>query len=142
MADILKLAGKNGSVVIDLNGEIKQIATLTKFEYKATGQFDKDYYVGSANPYSTFNGFEGTGTVSTNKANSDLVSFVNNCFTTGIFPQVTIYVTITNPVTLKSERWEITGVQFTEFTINTEANKGISEDFPFSATNQKLLDTL
>ncbi|MDU0200164.1 phage tail tube protein [Paenibacillus sp. MAH-36] len=132
------LSGTDGSVYV--NGEL--LTDLASFEAKVTGTFEEASFVGDYGTYNRYMGFAIDGTITLNKTMSRGARLIGNGFKTGIMPDIKVIASIKNPATGASERIELLGLTFSEFGLNFENKKLLTEALPFKAVDYNYIDQI
>lgn len=133
------LSGNNGTMWF--NGT--QLATLTKIEAKAKGNFEDVTFCDDNGTYQRYNGWSGEGTFTCKKIDSTVLKLVADAYKTGVMPEITIITRVTDKSTDKNERTSIEGVVITEFALaNFETKKMLEEEFPFKFSDFEVLETI
>ena len=133
------LKGTSGEVFLN---ETKLIE-INKVNIKMTGQFEDFAPTGDYNTHHVFTGFDGEGTLEGARINSGVDIDIINNWQKGVSPIFTIYSSLSDPNTGKTERYMVTGVQFNEVTPQDwEAKTLAKRSMPFTFTGIKVMDEL
>ncbi|WP_175412963.1 phage tail tube protein [Clostridium sp. AWRP] len=132
------LVGTNMTVYMN-NVKITEIASC---ELKVTGKFDDVNQAGEFGTTYVYLGYECSGTLKLNKMRSVGASIVGEAYLTGEMPQLKVSGAVTNKVTKQTGRMEFYDVVVTEFGLNSEVKKLITEEIPIKAGSFKVLDKI
>lgn len=133
------LKGTSGEVF--LNNTF--LAEINKVNIKMTGQFEDFAPVGDYCTHHVYVGYDGSGTLEGARINTGADAELIAAYQTGTTPEFKIYSNLTDPNTGKTEKYMITGVQFTEITLaDWEAKKLVTRSMPFTFTEVTILSTI
>ncbi|MDO5785369.1 MAG: phage tail tube protein [Eubacteriales bacterium] len=123
------LTGADGRVW--WNGKL--LASVTKFEAKVTGDFEKINVCGDNATYSMYNGWAGSGSMTLYKIDTEIADMMIDAYNSGVMPDLHVVTSLTNRRTKESARYQVSGVAITEFIVAAfEAKKQVEEDIPFN----------
>lgn len=133
------LKGTSGQVF--LNNTL--LAEINKVNIKLTGQYEDFAPVGDYCSHHVYVGYDGEGTLEGVRINTGIDAELIEHYQNGTTPELKIYSNLTDPNTGKTEKYMISGVQFTEITpVNWEAKKLVTRSMPFTFTAIKILSTI
>ncbi len=133
------LKGTSGQVFINNTF----LAEINKVSIKLTGQFEDFAPVGDYCSHHVYVGYDGQGTLEGVRVNTGIDSELIEAYQKGTTPDLKIYADLKNPNTGATEKYMITGVQFTEITpVEWESKKLITRSMPFTFTGIKILSTI
>ncbi len=133
------LKGTSGEVF--LNNTF--LAEINKVNIKMTGQFEDFAPVGDYCTHHVYVGYDGSGTLEGAKINTGADAELIAAYQKGTTPEFKIYSNLTDPNTGKTEKYMITGVQFTEITLaDWESKKLVTRSMPFTFTEVAILSTI
>ncbi len=133
------LKGTGGEVF--LNNTL--LLEINKVSIKMTGQFEDFAPVKDYCTHHVYVGYDGQGTIEGARIDTGIDADLINAYQKGYTPDLKIYANLTDPNTGKTERYMITGVQFTEITpVEWEAKKLVTRSMPFTFTGITVLSTI
>lgn len=133
------LKGTSGEVF--LNNTF--LAEINKVNIKMAGQFEDFAPVGDYCTHHVYVGYDGSGTLEGARINTGADAELIAAYQIGTTPEFKIYSNLTDPNTGKTEKYMITGVQFTEITLaDWEAKKLVTRSMPFTFTEVTILSTI
>lgn len=133
------LKGTSGEVF--LNNTF--LAEINKVNIKLTGQFEDFAPVGDYCSHHVYVGYDGAGTLEGVRVNTGADAEIIKAYQNGTTPDFKIYTNLTDPNTGATEKYMITGVQFTEVTpVDWEAKKLVTRSMPFTFTELIVLSTI
>ena len=133
------LKGTSGEVFLNNT----KLIEINKINIKMTGQFEDFAPVGDYCTHHIYTGYDGEGTLEGARINTGEDANLIEMWQNGITPNYTIYSNLVDPNTGKSEKYMVTGVQFTEITpADWEAKTVAKRSMPFTFTGIKVLSTI
>ncbi len=133
------LKGNNGEVWFNN----QYLATLKSIKATLKGDFTSETFIGDNRTYNIYNGWSGEGSLSFDKIDSYVWNLATQAYKSGVMPELKIISSLTNTVTLKSEKVSIEGVVFTQFDlINIENKKITEESYSFTFSDFEPIETM
>ncbi len=133
------LKGTSGEVFLNT----EKLIEINKINIKMTGQFEEFAPTGDYNTHHVYTGYDGEGTLEGARINTGVDAEIIENWQKGVSPIFTIYASLTNPNTNKTERYMVTGVQFTEVTpADWESKTLVKRSMPFTFTGIKVMDKM
>lgn len=118
-------------------------AECTSFEAKVAGEFEDITFCDDLATHSKYMGWTGEGTIVCHKVDSKITKLLQKAFKTGAMPEIKIVGKLDDPASTGSERIEILGVTFTEFTLMKFASREKGEtEVPFKFTDYNPIDLI
>ncbi|BEP28815.1 phage tail tube protein [Helicovermis profundi] len=113
------------------------------FEAKVTGQYEDVDIAGKLGKSRKYIGYEGSGSINTNKVYSRGAKLLAEAFKTGNMPEIKIISKLSDPSSYGAERVIIKDVTFDEFTLaKFELKSPLEEELPFQFGDYELIDTI
>ena len=133
------LKGTSGEVFLNNT----KLIEINKINIKMTGQFEDFAPVGDYCTRHIYTGYDGEGTLEGARINAMVDADLIDMWQKGITPNFSIFSNLTDPNTGKSEKYMVTGVQFTEITpADWEAKTVVKRSMPFTFTGIKVLSKI
>lgn len=133
------LKGTSGEVFLNNTKMIE----INKVNIKMTGQFEDFAPSGDYCTHHVYTGYDGEGTLEGARIDSGVDADLIEMWQKGITPNYVIYSDLTDPNTGKTEKYMVTGVQFTEITpVDWEAKTIAKRSMPFTFTGIKVLSRI
>lgn len=133
------LKGTSGEVFLNNT----KLIEINKVSIKMTGQYEEFAPVGDYCTHHIYVGYDGSGTLEGARINTGIDAELIEHYQNGTTPDIKIYSNLTDPNTGKTEKYMITGVQFTEINpADWEAKKPVTRSMPFTFTLIKTLSTI
>jgi len=133
------LKGTSGQVF--LNNTL--LLEINKVNIKMTGQYEDFAPVGDYCTHHVYVGYDGAGELEGARVDTGIDADLIAAYQSGTTPDLKIYSNLENPNTGKSEKYMITGVQFTEVTpADWEAKQLVTRSMPFTFTGITTLSTM
>lgn len=133
------LKGTSGEVFINNT----QLLEINKINIKLTGSFEYFSPCGDYATHHVYQGFDGEGTLEGARINTMIDADLIEAYQNGIMPEYKIYSNLTNLSTGATEKYMVTGVQFTEITpADWESKNLVKRSMPFTFSGIKVLSTI
>lgn len=133
------LKGTSGEVFLNNT----KLIEINKINIKMTGQFEDFAPCADYCTHHIYTGYDGEGTLEGARINTMVDADLIDMWQKGITPNFSIFSNLTDPNTGKSEKYMVTGVQFTEITpADWEAKTVVKRSMPFTFTGIKVLSKI